>query len=116
MQTTVSLKGAKFYALHGYYPEERKKGNQFEIDLSVSLESFDSLEDDIGDTVNYQDLYMLCKDEMSNTQKLLETVALNICTRIKKNHKLVRNGRLKLSKIGPQLGGPVAAAVIEMQF
>ena len=33
---TIELKGLRFFAEHGMYVEERKVGNQFEIDLEVS--------------------------------------------------------------------------------
>ncbi|MBK8887157.1 MAG: dihydroneopterin aldolase [Saprospiraceae bacterium] len=57
MKTKVAIKGAEFFAYHGYYSEERKSGNTFIIDAEVTLKSFDSHDDNIFDTVNYEQLY-----------------------------------------------------------
>ena len=115
MKTTVSIEDAEFYAYHGFYPEEQLTGNTFIIDAEVSLKTFDSLDDNIGDTVNYEVLYRICKEEMQETQKLLETVVLNIINKYK-DLPNVAGGRVRLEKIGPQLGGKVGKAIIEMQF
>jgi len=116
MKTTVSIKEAEFHANHGYYEEERKAGNKFIIDAEVELKSFDSLDDNIHDTVNYQDIYNICKEEMSNTQKLLETVVYNIISRFKNELNNITSGKIRLEKISPQLGGKVGKAVVEMSF
>ena len=116
MKTTVSIKGAEFHAYHGFYEEERKSGNQFIIDAEVELKTFDSGDDNIHDTVNYEQVYTICKEEMDNTQKLLETVVFNIINRFKNDLNNVSGGKVKLEKIGPQLGGKVGKAVVEMEF
>jgi len=74
------------------------------------------LDDNIADTINYEQLYTLCKEEMNKSQKLLETVVLNIINRIKNELNHSTGGKVKLSKISPQLGGKVEKAVIEMKF
>lgn len=116
MKTTVAIKGAEFHAYHGYYEEERKTGNTFIIDAEVELKTFDSNDDNIADTVNYEKLFKVCESEMNKTQKLLETVVFNIITRFKDEFSNVTGGKVKMEKLGPQLGGKVAKAVVEMEF
>ena len=116
MQTTVAIEGAEFFAFHGFYKEEQKTGNTFIIDAEVDLKSFDSDDDNIYDTVNYETLYQICKEEMENTQKLLETVVFNILSRFKKELSKVNSGKVKMEKIGPQLGGKVKKAIVQMSF
>ncbi len=116
MKTTVSIKGAEFFAFHGFYDEEQRAGNKFIVDITVSLKSFDSLDDNIEDTVNYEHLHQICKSVMSNTQRLLETVVLNIINELQTRFKNIESGSVKLEKISPQLGGKVGKAVIEMSF
>ena len=116
MKTTVSIKGAEFFAYHGYYEEERLSGNTFIVDAEVELKSFDSSDDNIHDTVNYEKLFKICASEMDNTQKLLETVVFNIITRFNDSFSNITGGKVKLSKLGPQFGGKVEKAIVEMEF
>lgn len=116
MKTTVAIENAEFFAYHGYYEEERRAGNTFIVDCEVEVKSFDSTDDNINDTVNYESLYMICKEEMNNTQKLLETVAFNIIDRIKNDLNHNTGGKVKISKLSPQLGGKVEKAVVKMAF
>lgn len=116
MKTTVAIKGAEFHAFHGFYEEERKAGHMFTIDAEVELKSFDSNEDNIHDTVNYEDIYRICDEEMARTQKLLETVVFNIITRFKDELDNITSGSVRLEKKGPQLGGKVEKAVVKMSF
>jgi dihydroneopterin aldolase len=116
MKTTVSIKGAEFFAYHGFYEEERLTGNTFIIDADVELKSFDSSDDNIHDTVNYEKLFEICAEEMENTQKLLETVVFNIIKRFNDSFSNITGGKVRLEKMGPQLGGKVQKAVVEMEF
>lgn len=116
MKTIVALEGAEFFAFHGYYAIEQKIGHTFVIDVQVELASFDSLDDDINDTVNYEELYQICKVEMERTQKLLETVVLNILNAIQQKYPHIVDACVRMKKIGPQLGGKVEKAVITMSL
>lgn len=116
MKTRIAIKQAKFHAFHGYYDVERKTGNTFYIDAEVELGTFDDIEDDISDTVNYEHMHSICKEEMENTQKLLEKVVFNIIQRFKNEFKNINGGCVSLQKVGPQLGGSVERAIIEIAF
>jgi 7,8-dihydroneopterin aldolase/epimerase/oxygenase len=116
MKTTISIRDARFFAYHGYYAEEQKSGHEFVVDVSVTLQSFDDSEDNISDTVNYESIYTICVQEMANTRKLIETVAYTIITRCKDELSNVQGVKIKIEKIGPQLGGRVGKSVIEMEY
>jgi len=115
LKTTVSLEGLTFFAHHGFYEEEQKKGNDFVCDVSVQLKSFDTLDDNIYDTVNYEDVYKIVEDEMKQTRKLLETVALHIIRRIQELDN-VTAAKVKIHKLNPPINGKVERAVVEMRF
>jgi len=116
MKTKVAIKGAEFYAYHGFYEEERKAGNTFIIDAEVTLKTFDSSDDNIYDTVNYESLYKICREEMEKTQKLLETVVFNIISRFRDELGNVNGAIVRIEKIAPQLGGKVEKSVVEMEY
>jgi len=115
MKTTVSLEGLEFFAYHGFYSEERKKGTTFKCDVSVELKSYDSLDDNIHDTVNYEDIYSIVEDEMNKTKKLIETVALSIIKRIQTLDN-VTAANVKLYKLQPPLSGKLDHAIVEICF
>jgi len=115
MKTVVSLEGLKFRAHHGFYDEERLKGNDFICDVKVEVKSFDSIDDNIFDTVNYEDVYAIISEEMTKTKKLIETVVFNMLENIKKLEN-VTGATVKLSKLNPPIKGDVDRAVVEMKY
>lgn len=115
MKTNISLDGLHFHAFHGYYEEERIMGNPFILHVNVELgPAVDS--DNISDTVNYEHIYQICKEEMENTQKLLETVVVHIVDKLKSRFTQILGGTVTLEKIGPQLGGHVEKATVSVSF
>lgn len=104
----INLNGAEFFAYHGYYPEEQLLGSRFLVDISVSfLPTADLAEDELQNTVNYEQLYNIASDEMNNTRKLIETVAKAIADAIKQKFQFVKNTRVSIQKMNPPLKGKV---------
>ncbi|GAB3908215.1 dihydroneopterin aldolase [Mucilaginibacter boryungensis] len=105
----VSLHGAEFFALHGFYPEEQLLGNKFILDIDVEFHTgADLTGDHIADTVNYEQLYIIAAEEMRHTRKLLEAVAQSIADRIRVDHPYVDRIKVELKKLNPPLPGRVA--------
>ncbi|MBL3656530.1 dihydroneopterin aldolase [Fulvivirga sediminis] len=102
----VALKGLKFKAYHGYYDEERQKGNQFEVNIAVKTVFLKAAEnDDLDNTVDYEQLYKIVKEEMGIPSKLLEHVVKRITDRVIKEIKAVDKVKVSLSKFNPPIGG-----------
>jgi len=116
MRTKIELKGIHFQAFHGYYEEERIMGNNFIVNVEVYVDSFDDLGDSIDKTVNYEGLFLIFKKVMSKSEKLLETVLLRMIHMIKEEYTHIKEGKVTIEKIGPQLGGKVDKAIITMEF
>jgi 7,8-dihydroneopterin aldolase/epimerase/oxygenase len=74
----VALEKVRFFAYHGYYPEEQLTGTEFLVDVEVDTEMTGSGGDELTNTVNYERLLEIVTDCMRNTKKLLETVAHSI--------------------------------------
>lgn len=112
----ISLEGIKMFARHGFYEEEEILGNEFLIDLSVDAPiGAASMTDDLFKSVNYETLFYLCKVEMKEPAKLIETVAQRIVDRIEEHFPTVMGIRLKLTKLNPPLDGKVAKASVEIR-
>lgn len=110
-KTKIGICDASFFAFHGYYPEERKMGTHFIINLDVEI----SIETkDLDSTVNYENLFSICKNQMYNTQLLIESVAKNIIDEITLRYNHVDKIHIRIDKIGAQLGGSLKSAFVEM--
>lgn len=106
MKGWIGLERLKFYAFHGVYDYEQEKGNNFTLDIKVFADVSDSAKnDDLTSTINYEDLYTICKEEMAIPSKLLENVAYRIIQRIKSEVSNVEKVDLRVLKEEPPIGG-----------
>jgi len=104
----INLNDAEFFAYHGFYPEEQLIGSRFLVDISVNfVPNGDLNEDEISNTVNYEQLYDIASDEMKHTRKLIETVGQSILDGIKQKFPFVGNIRVCIKKMDPPLKGKV---------
>ncbi|RYE15792.1 MAG: dihydroneopterin aldolase [Sphingobacteriales bacterium] len=113
----VLLQGAEFYAYHGYYPQEQLLGCRFIIDLAVTFDPQDTpVSDDLGNTVNYEQLHNICSIEMKNPRKLIETVGNAIVDKIKSSYPFVQNIELTLKKLHPPMKGSVGNSGVIINY
>ncbi len=111
--TQIGLEGMEFYAYHGFYPTERKTGHKYIVDVFVTLRNDLDASENIAHTFNYEDIFKICKMEMDQPRRLLETVTYNIAARLKKEQTNIEKIDIKLRKVGVQLGGEVKQSVIK---
>ncbi len=114
MQTKIKLEAVKIHSFIGYYEEERLAGTHFIIDTEVSLSDGFVNREDIDDTVNYEHLFTICNEEMKKSHLMIETAARNILETYTARFKNMATAMIRIKKVGPQLGGNVGFAVIEM--
>lgn len=108
MTSRIDLKGLRFFAHHGLYEQEREKGSWFLVDISFHCEIMKAMESDsIEDTVNYEEIYTIVKEEMRISSKLIEQVAGRIHRRILQEIKGVYHLNTTLYKLEAPLGGPL---------
>ena len=104
--STISIEQMEFYAYHGCFREEQIIGTRFLVDLYLETDTTNAeSSDDLNDTVNYQEVYLLVKSEMEIKSKLLEHVGKRILKAIKEKFPQVKSAELKISKMNPPLGG-----------
>lgn len=112
----VALQGIRFFAFHGFYPEEQILGSEFIVDIETELEVYGSGNDDISHTVNYERLFNIAKAEMDIPRKLIETVAHGILDKVRHEFLAVKNIRVSIKKMHPPLAGQVENSLIELIF
>ena len=101
---TISLNKLRFFAYHGLYAEEKKVGATFEINLSVSFSANDKITD-LDETVNYEKLYALLKNEMQKPRELLETLAMEITQAIHLSFPSLKKIEITITKLQVPLVG-----------
>jgi dihydroneopterin aldolase len=96
---TIELKQLRFLAYHGLYKEERKSGNEFEINLAVSYKPLSGTITGIADTVNYADLFALLKTEMQKPRHLLETLVMEVAEVIHVSFPQIKRIEISMTKL-----------------
>lgn len=100
----VSIEDIRIFAFHGLYPEERILGNWYTLDVVVESESQPNFSDDIVNTIDYSQIYAICKLVMANPVDLLETVAETIAQKIRTELSHEVAVLVQISKENPPMG------------
>lgn len=107
----IRLNHIKMFAFHGYYDEEAILGSDFLLDISVGIPNSDLSKDDLRDTLNYESLFAICKEEMAERSALLEHVVYRIKSNIIASFpKQVESLNISLKKLYPPLDGSVESS------
>ncbi len=96
---TIALKRLHFFSHHGLYPEEKKTGNEFEVNVSVSFKPGKEAVKTLTQTVNYEKLYELVSSVMNTPHQLLETVATEIAGKIHDAFPFVLSIDIEITKL-----------------
>jgi dihydroneopterin aldolase len=107
MSDQIVLTGIHGFGYHGLFEHERKDGQDFFVDLTLSVDLKPaSLSDAIEDTVNYAEITDLVVEEITtNPVNLIEKLAARIAERVLNQHLKVFSVTVTVHK--PQ--APVAA-------
>ncbi len=112
----ISLEGIEIFGHHGYYAEERKKGNTFIVDITLTTDFNKAADEDLIDgTINYEHVYELIKKEMGNPVNLLEHLAQKIVAKVMEEFANVSAIELSISKLDPPLSGKCKKAKVTIQ-
>lgn len=112
----IALTKVRFFAYHGYYPEEQLLGNEFLLDIECYISYKIGMGDLLENTANYETLYQIAKQQMQQPKKLLETVVENILDDIKNHFPLLEEITVTLKKNNPPFGGDTAIAEVGLTW
>lgn len=113
----IHLNEMAFYGYHGVLQEETRLGQRFRVTVSLATNLKEAGEtDDLSKTVNYAEVYELCKGIVEGPPvKLIETVAENIAQRILFNYgDQVAGVRVQLIKPDPPIAGHYDSVAIDI--
>lgn len=98
----------EFYAHHGYYSDEITRGNKFIVDLCFETDLVLASDTDVlADTLDYEKIYEIVKEEMAVRSNLLENVGRRILKKIDERFPQIKKVNVKISKLNPPLKGIV---------
>lgn len=110
----LSINGMRFYAFHGYFPQEQLCGGWFTVNVSVEVDmTLAGKSDELEETVNYGLIWDIAKEEMATPSKLIEEVATRILNRVR---NLAGAGKttVMLLKNAPPIKGSTASTMVKL--
>ena len=112
--TEIRLSDLRFRAYHGVLPQERVVGNDYCVNLSLTLSAVAdaTYTDQLEGTVNYAEAYQIVQTEMAAPSALLEHVAQRILTRLFNRFDLVEKAAVEVIKINPPFSADGAKAAV----
>lgn len=106
-----------FFGYHGVLPEETKLGQRFRVTVSLATDLQEAGQtDDLTKTVNYAEVYELCKEIVEGPPvQLIESVAEKIASRILKDYReQVKGVRVQLIKPDPPIAGHYTSVAVDI--
>jgi len=110
----IDLENLRFYSYHGFYPEEQLLGNEYSLSIKTSFTDHYLNNDELENTVNYEQLYAIARNSMGKPRKLLETVAHEMLDSIKEQFPKLNNIEVSICKLNPLFGGDKAQARVSL--
>lgn len=111
----IQIEGMEFYSYHGHFEAERATGNKFIVDLSIKTELNKAAQsDNLDDTINYQEVYLIVKKEMEAKSHLLENVAKRIIDKLYSQFGAIESVSVKVSKMNPPMGGQIGKVSVAL--
>ncbi|ALB29374.1 dihydroneopterin aldolase [Companilactobacillus heilongjiangensis] len=112
----IKINNMKFHSHIGKYAEEKKMGQNLEIDLRVEMNKF-VVTDKIEDTISYSQFYEIISEIVSNSRvDLIETLAQKIIFEIKKvDEKKIIDVIVNVRKLSVPIDGIFDNVEVEMR-
>ena len=115
MKHRINIDGIKLHAFHGCLPEEEKIGGDYVINVGFDTDFTQAAKtDDLTKTIDYCEVYEICKEQMAIRSKLIEQVGMRIFNVLKERFPQATRIDLKLIKLLPPVNGEVDSSSIEI--
>lgn len=112
----ITLEGMQFKSHIGVYDYEQLYGNNFEVDVVIESKYVTGNTDEIGETIDYNTVYLYVKEVMQNRYNLIEYAANELLLTLVKNISGAEKITVALTKLHPPLGGEVKKVRAELHW
>lgn len=113
---SIHLKDLLFQGFHGLYAEEKLTGNQFLVNLHVHYVPQAGVIKNLGETLNYETLFLLVKKRMQEPAELLETIAMELAEAVLELFKMAEAVFVSIEKIKPPIESMDGSVVVSVQL
>ena len=95
----ISLNKLLFVGYHGLYPEEKKLGNNYSVEIDIDFTPKQGVIDQLDQTIDYVHVYAIVKKWMEIPTPLLETLVGKIADDILLSQHLASTVFVKITKL-----------------
>jgi len=95
----ISLNKLLFVGYHGLYPEEKKLGNNYSVEIDIDFTPKQGVIDQLDQTIDYVHVYAIVKKWMEIPTPLLETLVEKIADDILSSQALANKVFVKITKL-----------------
>ena len=95
----ISLNKLLFVGYHGLYPEEKKLGNNYSVEIDIDFYPKQGIIDQLDQTIDYVHVYAIVKKWMEIPTPLLETLVGKIADEILLSQPLANTVFVKITKL-----------------
>lgn len=95
----ISLNKLLFVGYHGLYPEEKKLGNNYSVEIDIDFTPKQGIIDQLDQTIDYVHVYAIVKKWMEIPTPLLETLVGKIADDIFSSQTLANKVFVKITKL-----------------
>ena len=95
----ISLNKLLFVGYHGLYPEEKKLGNNYAVEIDIDFTPKQGVIDQLDQTIDYVHVYAIEKKWMEIPTPLLETLLGKIADAILSSQALANKVFVKITKL-----------------
>ena len=110
---TIRLRGLRFNARIGVFPQERAVGNDFEVNVELRLDASGFESENLDTSISYADVYRIVERRMSVEWRLLESVAKAIGDEIAETYPQTLCVRVAIAKLALPIAGIQGDAEVE---
>jgi dihydroneopterin aldolase len=95
----ISLNKLLFVGYHGLYPEEKKLGNNYSVEIDIDFTPQQGVIDQLDQTIDYVHVYAIVKKWIEIPTPLLETLVGKIADDILSSQALANKVFVKITKL-----------------
>jgi len=99
---TIHLHQIKLHAFHGLYKEEKRDGNDFELNLDIVFPAKEKILR-LQQTIDYVEIFDIIKKRMAIPTPLLETVAQDLAQLIHEYDARIHSISITIKKLNPPI-------------